>query len=120
MSEFLTTLQAEHDQHGEWVLSSPLAYRSDVAGQVIVAPSGFSTDFASVPRLPLAYLLFGGVATEPAVIHDYLYSTGILPRRLADAVLLEAMGTIGVPAWQRWPIWAAVRMAGWVFYLRKS
>lgn len=118
MSGFLTTLQAEHDQHGEWVLSSPLAYRSDVAGQMIVAPSGFSTDFASVPRIPLAYLLFGGVVTEPAVIHDYLYATGFLPRRMADAVLLEAMATIGVPAWRRWPMWAAVRLAGWMFYRR--
>jgi hypothetical protein len=98
------------------VLSSPLVYHSDVAKQIIVAPFGFSTDFASVPRMPLAYLLFGGVATEPAVIHDYLYATGGLPRHMADAVLLEAMKTIGVPAWRRWPMWAAVRLAGWLFF----
>ncbi len=118
MSGFLTTLQVMHDSNGEWVLSSPLAYDSDLAEQIIVVPFGFSTDFASVPRLPLAYLLFGGVVTEPAVIHDYLYATGCLPRRMADAVLLEAMETIGVPAWRRWPMWAAVRLAGWMFYCR--
>lgn len=119
VSVFLTDLVVTHDHNGKWVLSSPLAYRSDVAGQVIVVPFGFSTDFASVPRIPLAYLLFGGVVTEPAVIHDYLYTTGEISRRLADSVFLEAMEAIGIPAWRRWPMWAAVRLAGGVFY-RKS
>lgn len=118
MSGFLTTLRAMHDETGKWVLLSPLAYKSDVVGEIIVVPFGFHTDFASVPRLPLAYLLFGGVITEPAVIHDYLYATGVLSRRQADAVLLEAMKSINVPVWRRWPMWLAVRLFGWAFFHR--
>ena len=39
----------------------------------ITVPTGFFTDFASVPRMPFVFLLFGDVAHEAAVIHDYLY-----------------------------------------------
>ncbi len=120
MACFLNTLCVSHNKNGDWVLSSPLVYRSEVANRIIVAPFGFSTDFDSVPRLPLAYLLFGGTVTEPAVIHDYLYATGDLSRRLADAVFLEAMEAFGIHAWRRWPMWLAVRLFGWAFFSRRS
>lgn len=115
MSHFLTSLQVEEIDDGRWRLLVILAYSSNLAGLVIV-PAGFETDFASVPRLPVAFALFGDVAHEAAVIHDYLYSTGMVSREVADKVLLEAMESTGIAAWRRWPIYWAVRQFGGSHY----
>jgi hypothetical protein len=32
---------------------------------------------------------------------------------VADDVLFEAMGVIGLPFWRRYPIWWGVRIGGW-------
>jgi len=70
---FLSTLQVARLPDGQWRLLAPLRYQSAVLGTLIEVPTGFLTDFASVPRLPLAYLLAGDTAHEAAVIHDFLY-----------------------------------------------
>lgn len=115
MSRFVTELamaKAGHNDDGQWVLIAPLVYESDIASRTITVPIGFRTDLASVPRLPLIYLLAGGTSDEAAVIHDYLYSTRELPRKTADAVLSEASKATRVPAWRRGMMWAAVRLFG--------
>lgn len=89
-------------------------YLSDVAAQIITVPVGFYTDFASVPRfVPLMYALLGDTAHEPAVIHDWLYYSALVPRDIADRVLLEAMKYIGIPYWRSFLIYAGVRVGGW-------
>ena len=118
MIGFLTVLNVSlsddqaADGRGYWVLNHPLVYQSVIAGRVIIVPEGFKTDFSSVPRLPLVYDLFGDTAHPAAVVHDFLYSTGELPREMADRVLLEAMAAEGVPAWRRLPMFWAVRLFG--------
>lgn len=97
---------------GAWVVIEPVVYQSGVAGTVLTIPAGFRTDLASVPRLPVVFLLFGGTAHKAAVVHDYLYTVRTLDRHIADAVLWEASAAIGVPAWRRWLMWAAVRVFG--------
>jgi hypothetical protein len=99
-----------------YTLAEDLVYVSDIFGTIVV-PAGFKTDFASVPRLPLIYLLFGNVTQGPAVIHDYLYShlttkTAKYTQKTADKVFLEAMLHIGVPVWQGYVMYWAVRMFG--------
>ena len=102
---------------GLWVTLSPLRYESDLLRSIITVPAGFSTDLASTPRLPVAYLLAGDTAHEAAVVHDWLYQVRISTRAQADAVLDEAMAVTGEPAWRRWLMWAAVRAAGgWAWY----
>jgi len=88
-------------------------YQSDIAKRMFTVPVGFYTDFASVPRIGIIYAALGDTAHEPAVIHDWLYYAALVPRELADKVLLEAMVSIGVPAWRRWPIYWGVRIGGW-------
>lgn len=118
MSKFLTLLDVrllddtQADGRGLWQLDQPLAYRSDVAGRVLIVPAGFETDFASVPRIPIAYWLTGDTAHPAAVVHDWLYSTREFPREKADAILLEAMAADGVPAWRRYAMYLAVRVFG--------
>ncbi len=117
MSAFLTPLSTTlvdrraDDGTGLWRLNTSFVYQSDLAG-ILVVPAGFCTDFASVPRIPVAYWFAGGLADEPAVVHDYLYSTGKLARDKADAVFLEAMTVIQVPVYKRVPMYLAVRAFG--------
>ena len=103
MSAFLTPLDvqlvndASADGRGTWKLLQSCLYQSDVAGSTIVVPAGFKTDFASVPRLPVVFLAFGGRASRASVVHDWLYSTYLLSKELSDKVFLEAMLITGVP-----------------------
>src|SRR6185436_10791157 len=53
---------------------SPVLYAGLEYGDLLTIPVGFETDLASVPRVPIAWLLAGGVANGPAVVHDYLYA----------------------------------------------
>lgn len=115
MSAFLTKCVlavADNYDDGQWVLAQPLVYQSDVAGITITVPAGFHTDLASVPRLPVVYLLCGDTSTAAAVVHDYLYGSNLVDRATADAVLREASAVTGVPAWRRFLMWAGVRCFG--------
>jgi hypothetical protein len=56
-----------------------IAYAHDFDKTIkITVKAGFVTDLASVPRIPMAYLLFGGKGKYPAAIHDGLYSNSDL------------------------------------------
>lgn len=109
---FITSLSARWLDAKRRELTAPLAFYSAKFDRVFIAPVGFVTDLASVPRLPFVFWLFGGDADEPATIHDYLY-TGVVDRADADAVFAEACEVAGVAAWPRW---AAVRLFGGSHY----
>lgn len=112
-SEFLTPLFVEQMPNEiDWLVTTPFLYYSAVLERELAVPAGFVTDFASVPRLPVVYLMTGGVAVRPAVIHDYLYRGQIVPRRQADAVFEEAMELTGHPWWRRRLMWLGVRVFG--------
>ena len=115
MSRFLAKLQmevADNKDDGKWVLTAPLIYQSDVARRTFTVPRGFQTDLASVPRLPVVFLLCGDTSDEAAALHDHLYSSHEVSRKMADAVLREASAVTGVPGWRRWMMWAGVRVFG--------
>lgn len=115
MSGFLSPLRVElaDEDAGLWRLTQALHYQSDhLNGHRVVVPEGFCTDFASVPRLPIIYLATADTAHAPAVVHDWLYTSGDLPRRIADKIFLEAMEAVGVPWLRRQAMYAAVRLMG--------
>lgn len=115
---FITALEVAlvSDGPARWRILKPLVYESPVHGLLIV-PSDFETDFASVPRLPLAFLLAGDTCHRAAVIHDWLYSVACgLDRAQADAVLREAAAAAGEPLWRRWLVWLGVRVGGGAAY----
>lgn len=95
-----------------WDVDEIFGYQSDVANMLINVPVGFVTDFASVPRIPFVYDGLGNLFQRAAVIHDYLYSLGLVARDIADKVLLEAMELDGVPWIKRKLVYAGVRMGG--------
>lgn len=119
MSHFITDLDAREmtrdgsaDKRGTRKLLAPLVYRSDLLGRAVTVPAGFLTDFASVPRIPIAFLAAGGCANAAAVIHDWLYTTHEVDRATADAVFREAILAGGDPAWRAWLMWLGVRIGG--------
>lgn len=114
MSRFLTDLAVRLvDEFDEiWQLTQPLAYESDRLGAIVV-PQDFKTDFASVPRLPLAYLVVGGKGKRAAVVHDWLYSGGQkVDRKTADQVFAEALAASGYGGLVRGLMYAGVRLGG--------
>lgn len=113
---FLSELTVKRLADGRWRLTTPLVFESLKVARTIEVPAGFETDFASVPRLPFAYLLFAGVADEAAVVHDFLYSEGILTRKLADEVFAEAMRACGTAQWRSGLMWFGVRVFGGTHY----
>jgi len=100
MGRFLTELDVKRlpdkDGQKQWKLLSPLIYESVNVG-IIIVPTGFVTNFVSIPRWPIIYWIFGGTSDEESVLHDFLYqnphTTGggiTVDRSLADKVLRGA------------------------------
>lgn len=98
---------------GIWRVDEPFRYWSDLLGRRIVVEPGFLTDYASVPRVPLAYLLFGDTSHKAAVIHDWLFHHHeVCDEQLANRVLLEACRAEGIPGWRRLGIYLGVYLGG--------
>ena len=123
-SKFLTFLDCRlSDDESFWILNKPLFYKSAYLNTVICVPTGFETDFASVPRIPIVYACFGDRAHHEAVIHDALYridSSPVVSREDADKVFLEAMKVRGKPKWIRWSMYLGVRLGGFGSYHKKK
>lgn len=102
-------------------LMAPLVYRSALPGLSdphFIVPTGFVSDFASVPRwIPLAFLLVGDIAHWAAVLHDWTYSIEAhCVRDFGDALLYEAACAQGVDPWRAWLLWSGVRAGGAPYY----
>ncbi|MBF6330090.1 DUF1353 domain-containing protein [Nocardia transvalensis] len=90
-----------------WRVCEPIEYRGRY--QRFVVPAGFSTDFASVPRVLVWLIPRYGAYTRAAILHDYLSRTGAVSRADADALFRTALGDCGVSVPRRWMMWAGVR-----------
>jgi len=122
MSKFLTELDVRLRDNKIWVLDSSLAYESNLVGRIEV-PSRFETDFASVPRLPVIYLLWGDRAHREAVLHDYLYRMDSIPLvsfSTANKVFLEAMKIREKNWFVRWPMFLGVKFGGHSSYHKRK
>lgn len=84
--------------------------------KLIRVPDGFVTDFASVPRIPLAFTLFGGIGDRAATVHDWLYSTGEVPRQEADEILKSLLEEEGAGTVRASLMYAGVRIGGGSHY----
>jgi hypothetical protein len=124
MAEFLKGLviSLREDSDTIYVLGDNLIYESDIVGRVVV-PKGFQTDFASVPRVPIAYMLFGDRAHREAVLHDYLYRIDSQPQATysqANNVFFEAMKLRGKGFFVRYGMYWGVVLGGWTAYHKKK
>lgn len=83
---------------------------------MVIVPAGFQTDLASVPRLPVIYLAVGGRGHKAAVLHDYLYKTGIYDREVCDGLFYEALVESGVNKFYARMMHSGVRVGGGKIY----
>lgn len=110
MARFLTTLDVRHHSPDKWELLSPLVVVAK--DKLVRVPPGFVTDFASVPRIPLAFMLFGNVGHRSATVHDYLYQTGQVTREEADAIFKELLAEEGAGSLRANLMHLGVRLGG--------
>lgn len=82
------------------------------SGYIVEVPEGFETDFASVPRFFWRIVPPWGRYSPAAVVHDYLYQTGMFSRIKSDRIFLFLMKKLGVPLWKRQTMYWAVRIGG--------
>lgn len=123
MSRFTSILLVSPLADGKtWVLMREFGYDVGAEGSSdrINVPMGFQTDFASIPRPFWVILPKWGNYGNAAVIHDWLYWSQGRPRRAADGVLLEGMLVLGVGVVVRSMIYWAVRLFGWLAWLRNQ
>ena len=115
LSELITSEVDGTAQEGRGIhrIHEPFVYQSDILGKTITVEAGFLTDFASVPRLPLVYFLFGGVARKSAVIHDWLFHHHeVCDMDTANLVLREAAQAEGIAHWRKMGIYLGVKFGG--------
>jgi hypothetical protein len=100
---FLTRLavalidDSANEGRGSWQHLEPLTFHSNCLNRDFTAPAGSITDFASVPRIPGIFDVYGDRAHRAAALHDHLYGSHEVDRATADGVFLEAMLDTGVP-----------------------
>ena len=103
-------------------LNNPLVYQSKNLGKIIV-PTFFYTDLASVPRVPLIYMIWGNRAHREAVLHDFLYRKDAKPQLSfseANNIFKEAMISRGQPFYIYHPMWLGVTLGGKSSYHRMN
>jgi len=98
-----------------YFLTAPISWRPNPgqgAYEPVTVPTGFVTDFASIPRIFWSALRPDGEYAYAAVVHDYLYWTQTRSREEADQILKMAMEDFEVGAVTIGAIYGAVRVAG--------
>lgn len=82
----------------------------------VLTPTGYVTDFASIPRAVHWIISPFGKHAEAAVIHDWLYTMGVRgdakARRIADKAFVKALKLLEVNWFKRQIMYWAVRMGG--------
>lgn len=116
---FASEVAAEKSSAQIYELEAGLTYFSSKYGTIYV-PSGFRTDFASVPRVAWSWMSpEDPCILYPSVVHDYGYSRqGRMPngevytREQIDGWLREGMGACGARWDQQQIVFRAVRLFG--------
>lgn len=104
----------------------PLAIGAAVLGMVInwlatawlgdLAAAILGVTFIAVVAVVVGYLRHDGPWAAAAIVHDWLYGTSHVSRRMADAIFLEIMLETGVHPVVAHVMFAAVRLCGWMAY----
>lgn len=124
-ARFTTELVLSPYGADSWILRRPLKYLPRLHAVKIVAPAGFETDLASIPRIVRPLFPVHGLHTRAAVIHDWLYRDQRIggqwiKRSDADWIFYEAMRGMGVSWAKARAMYYAVRSGGWVFWNKRA
>lgn len=115
MSQFTTPFRGELIGNNKWSVIEPFEYHVGCypSEEIITVPIGFQTDFASVPRLFWMFISPIDKHGKAAVVHDYLYYTGIYSKAKADLIFKEGMEVLNVNPVRVWLMYNTVKCFGW-------
>jgi hypothetical protein len=80
----------------------------------IIINEGFQTDLVSSPRLLWFIIPPHGLASNAAVVHDYLSRSMLVRRKVCDDIFFELLKETTLPTWQCWAMYLFVRIFGWL------
>lgn len=116
----------EDSGRAKWKLLNWFNYNSYLDNKKIsvYVPVGFTTDFASVPRIPLVWLAAGGVGIKASIIHDFMYRNGFISvlgkhklptisRKEADRIFYKALRASKICLGRALLMYLGVRAFGW-------
>ena len=118
---FRNPLRVEKIGPHRWLLIDELIFYSEDLHGLLVAPRGFQTDFASIPRFFWTLFPPVDVYDPAAVMHDAAYASALhtfggdrmyLGKELADKLFREALKVCGVSGFKAWLMYRAVSMFG--------
>lgn len=98
-----------------YFLTQPTTWRpnqSPTSFADVTVPTGFVTDFASIPQLFWSLLRPDGEYAHAAVIHDYLYWSQTRSREEADSIFKAAMEDLDVNSNVVSTLYEAVQLFG--------
>jgi hypothetical protein len=98
-----------------WEIVKPFRYVDSEFG-IITVPSGFRTDYASIPKLFWSIVGSPSNYAPASAVHDYLYRGRILKRKQADEVFFRAMIDSDISHETAYLFYVAVRSFGWITY----
>lgn len=91
----------------------PFEYEWDKKPITIRIPAGFTTDLATIPKLPFLPRAGGTLWDDAAIIHDKACSDaheGIISYEDADAIFYDALIERGCSRFTAFVFWAAVSL----------
>lgn len=118
---FLSPLRMETIGDRRWLLIDDLIFRSEKYRGIVIAPRGFQTDLASIPRLAWTLVPKVGKWDGPSVIHDAGYSNALVTehgdrifavKAVSDNLFLEGMHAQGVNGFLAQFMYRAVSLFG--------
>ena len=118
MSEFIGYLDVrliEDTPEGLWLHLAPFSFYSSAQDTQVTAHVGDTTDFMTVPRVPLVYCKLGNRGRKLGAIHDAAYKYAKkngMTRSQCDDLILELGPMCGFSKEETWEIYVAVRMCG--------
>lgn len=118
---FLTPLRVEKIGAQTWLLIDDLQFQSVTLDRVVVAPRGFQTDFASIPRYLWSVFPKTSRWDQAATIHDGGYAGALtdlngerisVTKKQADQLFLEGCKAEGVNTVIAYIMYWMVRLFG--------
>lgn len=118
------------EQSGDrlWRTTRPVVYsppwRSKYTPPLVDIPTGYVTDFASIPQFIWWLCPTYGAYTAATIAHDFLLTdvlpTGKVSSRFVDEIFRVAMKELGVSFPRRWLMWAGVRWGALINKKRRA
>jgi hypothetical protein len=105
------SLYYQDDRPHRWMLLKDVVWEL-TNGDTITIPAGYTTDFASVPRVFRGFVWGTGRQNLAVLIHDWLYDNRIGTRLAADREMLYWLLKAGCSTLKAYAMYYACRIGG--------